>query len=93
MRWLRKRRWEIKDESVELYELLDDLKGVWNNYEQYLNSLEDAEMMEIWTYKVLIQKQLYRYVYGLVKDYYEGGDKVAKHVCDPSGNTNRNHSV
>lgn len=93
MRWLRKRNWVIKDEYVELHELLDNLKDVWDNYEQYLNSLEDPEMMEHWTYKVLIQKQLYRYIYRLVKDYYEGGEKAAKHDYHSSGDTNHNHSV
>lgn len=93
MRWLRKKTWVVHDEYVELQMLLDNLKEAWDNYERYLNSLENVDLMEQWTYKVLLQKQLYRYVYRLVKNYYEGGGGVAKHVYRSSGDNKLDPSV
>lgn len=87
MRWRKKTVVPIMDEYTELHLLLHQQKQIWDNYESYLNSIDDMEQMEQWTYKTLIQKQIYRYFLRLVKEYYEGGGQLAKYRTDCCGNT------
>lgn len=87
---IKKKKLNVKNEFIDLHELLDELKTVWENYESYLNSIQDEDLMEQWSFKVLIQKQLYRYVLRLVKDQYERGDTDAKYFYYSRGNINLN---
>lgn len=59
------------DEDEELRELLGRLQQTWNHYEQYLNRLEDELLIEEWTYKTMVQRQLYRYILRFVRKSYE----------------------
>lgn len=93
MRWGKKETEVIKDEFVELNEVLLKQKQLWENYERYLNSIDDADLMERWMYKVLIQKQLYRYIYRLAKSYYEGREADANRLYDRNRDTHFDPSV
>ncbi len=88
MRWRKKTTVPMMDEFTELNTLLQRQKQIWDNYECYLNSIEDLDQMEHWTYRVLIQKQIYRYIFRLVKEYYEGGEQLAEYEPNACGDTN-----
>jgi hypothetical protein len=67
MRWIWEKEKESKQSKKELMKLLEQIKKAMEMTESSLNGAEDHAMIDVLTYRMIVEKQLFRYLYRLTK--------------------------
>lgn len=67
MRWVWEKKKESKQSLIELMNLLEQMKTAMETTETSLNGAEEPAMIDVLTYRMIVEKQLFRYLFRLTK--------------------------